>query len=131
MNTDINGIKLKLATKLVKTLSLDELKKEEVETGIKYVFSKILEEKGFNGDDIDSIVEIYLDEYSFEDVFDIIVDAYASAFTEDELLDLINFFNTATGKMWICKYPTIVKDVLEATENYSRSVAEKILKRFQ
>ena len=90
---------------------------------IRSVFSTVIDEK-----DIDTVVATYQEYYSLDILMDMISDIYLKRYDEDELIDLINFFSSETGKKWISIYPSIVNEIVEVTEMYGASIADEILK---
>ena len=117
------NIKKKLAIKLVDVLSLNVISEEITMETIRSVFSTVIDEK-----DIDTVVATYQEYYSLDILMDMISDIYLKRYDEDELIDLINFFSSETGKKWISIYPSIVNEIVEVTEMYGASIADEILK---
>ncbi len=123
-------IKKKLATKLVDLLAIKDRREEEFRISIENIFQTALGEYGLDEYEIDDVVDEYVKEYSFDDLFDIIIDIYSKNFTEDELLDFINFFSSKIGATWLTKYPLVMSEIMEANEEYTHLVIDRIIKKF-
>ncbi len=118
-------IRMKLASKLVSTVSLKESNEEEFFGTMKTLFSTFLN----NDDELNDLMTALKEVYSFSEILDNVIKIYAKNFTEDEMIDMINFFNTPTGKTWVSKYPIIIKEIIEVNEKYGASITEEILKK--
>ncbi len=115
---------MKLALKLVDTLSSGEYNEEEFYGILKNMFSAIANEQ-----EIEKFLEEYKEFYSVSEVKNKIAEIYINNLTEDEMIDMINFFNTTTGKIWVSKYPIILQQIIKVSEEYGASIAESIIKK--
>ena len=59
---------------------------------------------------------------------DLMVDLYARYFTEQEIRDLIDFYQTPTGQKSIAVMPALMQDSMEAGEAWGRKVGERVAK---
>ena len=121
----MRNIKKKLAIKLVEVLSINEISEEITVNTIRNAFSTVM-----NDNDIEDIIDKYLKYYNVNVLLEEISVVYINKYTEDELIDLINFFSSNTGKKWIKNYPIILNEIFEITEQYGASIAEEILKKY-
>jgi hypothetical protein len=122
-------IKKKLATKLVELLAIKDRREEDFKNSIENIFYNALSECGLDDFEIDDVINDYVEEYSFDDLFEMIIDIYSKNFTEDELLDLINFFSSKIGKIWINRYPIVMGEIMMANDEYTQLVIDKIIKK--
>jgi hypothetical protein len=121
-----NEIKMKLALKLVETLSSSEYNEEEFFSLLKNMFSSIA-----NEEELEDFLEEYKEHYSVSDVKNRIAEIYLNNLTEDEMIDMINFFNTPTGKTWVSKHPIILQQIIKVSEEYGASIAEQIIRKIE
>jgi hypothetical protein len=117
-----NDIKMKLARKLVKSLSVNS-GDEDMFEALRNNFSQVM-----NENEIERMFLNFKKNYSPDHIIDDIADLYCQNFTEDEMIDYVNFFNTASGKKWVSKYPVIVSEIVKISEDYGIRIAEKIMK---
>ena len=57
-----------------------------------------------------------------------LVPVYSKHFTEQEIVDLLNFYNTSTGKKMIDKMPVILQESMEIGRKWGIELAQKIEK---
>ena len=57
-----------------------------------------------------------------------LVPVYSKHFTEQEIVDLLNFYNTSTGKKMIDKMPVILQESMEKKRKWGIELAQKIEK---
>ena len=57
-----------------------------------------------------------------------LVPVYSKHFTEQEIVDLLNFYNTSTGKKMIEKMPAILEESMEIGRKWGIELAQKIEK---
>ena len=57
-----------------------------------------------------------------------LVPVYSKHFTEQEIVDLLKFYNTSTGKKMIEKTPTILEESMEIGRKWGIELAQKIEK---
>lgn len=57
-----------------------------------------------------------------------LVPVYSKHFTEHEIVDLLNFYNTSTGKKMIEKMPTVLQESMEVGRKWGIELAQKIEK---
>lgn len=55
-----------------------------------------------------------------------LVPVYSKHFTEHEIVDLLNFYNTSTGKKMIEKMPAILEESMEIGRKWGIELAQKI-----
>ena len=55
-----------------------------------------------------------------------LVPVYSKHFTEQEIVDLLNFYNTSTGKKMIDKMPVILQESMEIGRKWGIELAQKI-----
>lgn len=55
-----------------------------------------------------------------------LVPVYSKHFTEQEIVDLLNFYNTSTGKKIIEKMPAILEESMEIGRKWGIELAQKI-----
>ena len=55
-----------------------------------------------------------------------LVPVYSKHFTEQEIVDLLNFYNTSTGKKMIEKMPAILEESMEIGRKWGIELAQKI-----
>ena len=55
-----------------------------------------------------------------------LVAVYSKHFTEQEIVDLLNFYNTSTGKKMIDKMPVILQESMEIGRKWGIELAQKI-----
>ena len=55
-----------------------------------------------------------------------LVPVYSKHFTEQEIVDLLKFYNTSTGKKMIEKTPTILEESMEIGRKWGIELAQKI-----
>jgi hypothetical protein len=122
---DKNEIKMKIAIKLVDSLSFKDTSVEDLTNLVKAISSTVTTDN----EEIENFIEAYKEYYSVSEMKNKIAEIYSNNLTEDEMLDMINFFNTPTGKVWISKHPIILQEIIKVSEEYGASIAEEILKR--
>ena len=57
-----------------------------------------------------------------------LVPVYSKHFTEQEIVDLLNFYNTSTGEKMIEKMPTVLQESMEVGRKWGIELAQKIEK---
>lgn len=57
-----------------------------------------------------------------------LVPIYSKHFTEHEIVDLLNFYSTSTGKKMIEKMPTVLQESMEVGRKWGIELAQKIEK---
>lgn len=57
-----------------------------------------------------------------------LIPVYSKHFTEQEIVDLLNFYNTSTGKKMIDKMPVILQESMEIGRKWGIELAQKIEK---
>ena len=57
-----------------------------------------------------------------------LVPVYSKHFTEQEIVDLLNFYNTSTGKKMIEKMPAILEESMDIGRKWGIELAQKIEK---
>jgi hypothetical protein len=70
-------------------------------------------------------------EFSPQEMIDLVAPIYAKYYTEDELVQLIQFYKTPLGKKVIETLPMITQDSYSAGEEWGRKIAEKVQKRLK
>ena len=66
-----------------------------------------------------------------EELVNLTVPIYDKYFTWDEIRQLINFYETPTGKKIISTLPAIMDEAMNAGQAWGRAISEKILKRLK
>lgn len=78
-------------------------------------------------DYIHKVAMIYEAEMNWDKVKDDIKNAYTSTYTENEIDDLVTFFKTPEGQIYIEKTPVLTQKIIEAEQKHY----EKILPRMK
>lgn len=117
----MNKHKITLARKLVDVLSPKEQRLSDLDT----VF-QIIKEDGMDVDE--DFIKSYKEIYDFNYLSEKIAEIYVKYFTDDELIDFINFFSSKIGQKWISKYPSITKDIIDFSSEYGGFIADQINK---
>lgn len=63
-----------------------------------------------------------------EDLVNLIIPIYDKHFTENEIDELIAFYNTPIGKKMISTLPTITQESMLAGQNWGKLIGEKVIK---
>ena len=66
---------------------------------------------------------------NYEDLVQKLVPVYSKHFSEQEIEDLIAFYQTATGKQMITKMPAILQESMQIGQTWGIELAEKIEKK--
>ena len=64
----------------------------------------------------------------YDELVQKLVPVYSKHFTEQEIVDLLKFYNTSTGKKMIEKTPTILEESMEIGRKWGIELAQKIEK---
>ena len=64
----------------------------------------------------------------YDELVQKLIPVYSKHFTEQEIVDLLNFYNTSTGKKMIEKTPTILEESMEIGRKWGIELAQKIEK---
>ena len=125
MSSTTEDIKKTLAKKLIDSLSLKETREDEFFEAMERLFSSIIDDK----EELEILIKAYKETYCFDVILNKMTDIYATNFTEDEMIDMINFFNTPTGKVWVKKHPSIIREIMDVSEAYGASIADEIIRK--
>ena len=60
-----------------------------------------------------------------------LAEIYAANFSETELKQIVDFFNTSPGKAWLEKQPLLETEVEQIGLEWSQLLTHKVLKRFE
>ncbi len=118
-------IKKKLANRLVDIITPPESRGENLNALTDMLVGLIPNQN----ENINELLSLYKEVFSHDRMADIVSDIYAKYLEEDEMIDLINFFSTKSGQKWIQNQSSINREILENSIEYSKEVAEEILKR--
>ncbi|MBB2150861.1 DUF2059 domain-containing protein [Pedobacter gandavensis] len=66
-----------------------------------------------------------------EDLFDLLLPIYEKHITEKELKDITKFYSTPTGKKFAEKTPFILRDSMEAGQQWGMKLGEQLAKKMQ
>ncbi len=122
--SSMSDIKMKLVLKLMDVLQVEKIQKEQFFISIENILESILNSK----EEIDSFLSVYKEKYSFSDITTKVAEIYAENFSEDEMLDIINFYSTAAGKKLINNFSIIEKNISKVTEEYFTAMGDDIIK---
>ena len=64
----------------------------------------------------------------YDELVQKLIPVYSKHFTEHEIVDLLNFYNTSTGKKMIEKMPTVLQESMEIGRKWGIELAQKIEK---
>ena len=64
----------------------------------------------------------------YDELVQKLIPIYSKHFTEQEIVDLLNFYNTSTGKKMIDKMPVILQESMEIGRKWGIELAQKIEK---
>ena len=64
----------------------------------------------------------------YDELVQKLIPIYSKHFTEQEIVDLLNFYNTSTGKKMIEKMPTVLQESMEVGRKWGIELAQKIEK---
>ena len=62
----------------------------------------------------------------YDELVQKLIPVYSKHFTEQEIVDLLKFYNTSTGKKMIEKTPTILEESMEIGRKWGIELAQKI-----
>ena len=62
----------------------------------------------------------------YDELVQKLIPVYSKHFTEQEIVDLLKFYNTSTGKKMIEKMPTILEESMEIGRKWGIELAQKI-----
>ena len=62
----------------------------------------------------------------YDELVQKLIPVYSKHFTEQEIVDLLNFYNTSTGKKMIEKMPAILEESMEIGRKWGIELAQKI-----
>jgi hypothetical protein len=60
-----------------------------------------------------------------------LAEIYAANFSETELRQILNFFNSSAGRAWLEKQPMLETEAEQIGLEWSRLLTQKVLKRFE
>jgi hypothetical protein len=60
-----------------------------------------------------------------------LAEMYAAHFSENELREIVNFFNTSSGKAWLEKQPILETEAEQIGLEWGQLLTQKVLKRFE
>jgi len=60
-----------------------------------------------------------------------LAEIYAANFSETELRQILNFFNSSAGRAWLEKQPILETEAEQIGLEWSRLLTQKVLKRFE
>jgi len=69
----------------------------------------------------------FMREIKPEDLDALIIPIYDKYYTEEEIKQLIKFYNSPIGKKSIDKMPAIMQESMEVGQNWGREVADKVI----
>ena len=70
-------------------------------------------------------------EVKAEDIVNLIIPIYDKYFTENEINELIAFYNTPVGKKMTMSLPSIAQESMAVGQIWGRSIGEKVIKRLK
>ena len=60
-----------------------------------------------------------------------LAEIYAAHFSENELREIVNFFNTSSGKAWLEKQPILETEAEQIGLEWAQLLTQKTLKKFE
>jgi predicted nucleotidyltransferase len=77
--------------------------------------------------------KIFLDEVRLgeEELKLMLAEIYAAHFSENELREIVNFFNTPSGKAWLEKRPILETEAEQIGLEWGQLLTQKVLKKFE
>lgn len=66
-----------------------------------------------------------------EELIDLIVPIYDRNLTQDDVKDLIRFYESPTGKKFVSVLPKITQESMVVGEKWGREMAERVIKKLQ
>ncbi len=99
------------------------------QNGVKLTADQQAEQKKM----MDEVMSVVEEEMSWDKLRPIVVDAYATTFSEQELKDLTTFFKSPAGQNFLDKTPVLQQQMMSSIQqmamNMNRKVGELIRKR--
>jgi hypothetical protein len=76
---------------------------------------------------------IFLEEVSLgeEELKLMLAEIYAAHFSENELREIVDFFNTSSGKAWLEKQPVLETEAEQIGLEWGQLLTQKVLKKFE
>ena len=77
--------------------------------------------------------KIFLEEVSLgeEELKLMLAEIYAAHFSENELREIVDFFNTSSGKAWLEKQPVLETEAEQIGLEWGQLLTQKVLKKFE
>jgi uncharacterized protein len=79
-------------------------------------------------DQLNKILDVVAEEFSWENMREDYINLYAGLFTEEELKDLIAFYRSPVGREFVKKQPELMKRTLEITQRKVADIIPRIAK---
>jgi hypothetical protein len=102
--------------------------KDTMRQGIESVFDNVIESMHQHGmpqagvDEIKAAVDKWYDaEINFEDIRPKVVDVYVKTFTEDDLKQIIGFYQTPAGEKMLKEMPDVMKTGAAIAQDYTKA----------
>jgi uncharacterized protein len=109
-------------TKLMKMTGSDDL-------GMQVMFSMVEQFKQILPDVPAEYWDAFFKEVSGDDLINLIVPIYSKHFTHEEILAIIAFYETPTGRKMTEKLPVISEESMMAGQQWGMEIAEKLQKK--
>ena len=120
-------MKTKLAKKVVDLLRVKDLNRDDIASIVYRISSSFEGEIHISNDSLeDDIDSFYKDVISIKEKISHI---YSSKYDENELLDIINFYSSATGQKVLDNQNSIMIEIMDITDKLGSDIFETLKRR--
>lgn len=121
-------VKTKLAKKLVELLRVKDLSRDDISTILYNISSSLDDEMLLSDLDIENEIDFFYE--NFLSIKDRLSTIYSNYYSENELLDMINFYSSVTGQKVLDNQNKIMNEMMSITESLGSEIYETIKKKF-
>ena len=124
---------LAMAVVLVEKSRLPERFVDLAEAFMETYFERYDKPLAENPADGNPLRKIFLEEVSLgeEELNLMLAEIYAAHFSENELREIVNFFNTSAGRAWLEKQPILETEAEQIGLEWAQLLTQKTLKKFE
>ena len=124
---------LAMAVDLVEKSRLPERFVDLAEAYMETYFERYDKPHAENPADGNPFRKIFIEEVGLgeEELKLMLAEIYAAHFSENELKEIVNFFNTSSGKAWLEKQPILETEAEQIGLEWTQLLTQKVLNKFE
>lgn len=124
---------LDYAFRLVEKTEMSKMFVDLVEASLQPYFDRYEKPNPENDTIVDPFRKIFIEEVnaSEEELKWNLAEIYAKYFSEAELREIIRFFDSPAGKIWLEKNPMVLPDAEQIGQEWGEILTQRIMKKFE